>query len=77
MSWNRPTAAQLEQFASQTAHVSVAELRAIEKLLPIEETPDFLLGLLVGLGVGYEADEQQREALGKVIAVLAERILQI
>ncbi|HIC89975.1 MAG TPA: hypothetical protein EYP04_11325 [Anaerolineae bacterium] len=58
-------------------HVSVAALRDGEAYLPLEETEDFLHGLLCGLGVGYQADEQQRAALRVVIAVLAERILSI
>ena len=75
MSVMRHSEGQLRQFASQVHAVSVAELRAIEEFLPIEETPNFLRGLLAGLGVGFQAMDDQRAQFGKVIAVLAERIL--
>lgn len=77
MALSRHTDAQLRQFASQLSAVSVTALRDAERFLPVEETEDFLHGLLCGLGVAYQATEEQRKAFGPVIAVLAERILKI
>ena len=76
MPFHRHSEEELRQFAAQVKSVSVAELRVIEEiLLPAEATREFLEGYLMGLGVGYQADEDQRPYIGKVIAVLADRIL--
>ena len=71
---NRPTPDTVRQFASQTQHVNVSDRPIIERILPLEETRDYLLGLLVGLRIACEATDLQQQVLGKVVAVLAERV---
>ena len=72
---NRPTPETVRQFASQTRYLSVSDRQTIARILPLEETPDYLLGLLVGLRIACEATDQQRRVLGKVVAILAERVV--
>ena len=80
MGVRRNSREELRQFASQLGADSVADLRIIEAWLPREETEDFYLGFLACLDTWYSSigsREIEKEAVGKLIAVLAERIVSI
>jgi len=62
----------LNQFAKQGRLVPEAQRNTVSASLPLEETPDFLHGLLAGLASGYALTNDP--TLGLAVALVSERI---